>query len=702
MKSSAFVALALVHLATASAEAVNPLSTTIALLDDLTAKVTSDGAAAEKAAADYAKWCTSTITDLGFDIETGESSKVELEATITKMTANIVATSSKIDELGASVSKDDAELKDAEAVRAAEKADFLASEKELVDSIDALSRATGILEKEMSKNPAALLQMDTADVTKMVQSLGAVVSAAGFSSVDQQRLVALVQAQQGSDDSDEELAAPAAAAYKTHSTSIFDVLEDLKEKAEAELSDLRKAEASAAHEFAMLKQGLEDSIDADSKRLTESKTSKMSFSQTKAVAKGDLSQTVKGLIHDKETLKSTDVKCKQVAAEHEASMKARAEELAAVAEAKKVLSETTVGAEKQTYSFLQVRKSKRLSSQLQSHAASASSEVVTLVKKLAKEHHSAALAQLASRIATVFRYGEGTGEDPFVKVKSLISDLIAKLEKEASSEATEKAFCDEELAKTKAKKSDLSTEIDSLTSKIDMATARSAKLKGEAKQLQAELAALAKSQAEADRIRSEQHADYVTAKKDLELGLLGVRKALTVLRDFYGGASFMQQPAAPESYSKGAGGSIVDILEVVESDFAKNLATEETEESDAASAYEEMTQNNKVTTAAKSQDVKYKEKEFKALDKAIVDTSSDKDSTSTELAAVLDYEGKLTERCVAKPETYEERKARRSAEIAGLKEALSILESETAFMQSRKRGRRSHRQSFLSNSEPES
>ena len=47
--------------------------------------------------------------------------------------------------------------------------------------------------------------------------------------------------------------------------------------------------------------------------------------------------------------------------------------------------------------------------------------------------------------------------------------------------------------------------------------------------------------------------------------------------------------------------------------------------------------------------------------------------------------------CIAKPESYEERKARRESEVNGLKEALSILESETAFMQ---RGKRSFRGSM--------
>ena len=34
------------------------------------------------------------------------------------------------------------------------------------------------------------------------------------------------------------------------------------------------------------------------------------------------------------------------------------------------------------------------------------------------------------------------GDDPFEKVKSLISEMIARLEEEASADATHKAYCD--------------------------------------------------------------------------------------------------------------------------------------------------------------------------------------------------------------------------------------------------------------------
>merc|ERR1719440_1060907 len=176
-----------------------------------------------------------------------------------------------------------------------------------------------------------------------------------------------------------------------------------------------------------------------------------------------------------------------------------------------------------------------------------------------------------------------------------------------------------------------------------------------------------------DSIRAEEKAAFDTAKAELELGISGVQKALGVLKDYYqgaafvqGGASFealMQQPAQPKHFvkSSGAGGSIIDILEVCESDFAKNLAAEETEEADAIDVYEKTTQENKLSTTMKSQDVKYKTKEFKGLDKSISDLSGDKSTTSTELGAVNDYFGKLKQRCIAKPQTYEQRKARRAA-----------------------------------------
>merc|ERR1719399_1514493 len=106
------------------------------------------------------------------------------------------------------------------------------------------------------------------------------------------------------------------------------------------------------------------------------------------------------------------------------------------------------------------------------------------------------------------RYGGKNGEDPFAKIKGLIGDMITKLEKEAEEEATEKAYCDEQMAKTEAKKADLEDTIAKLTNKIDRNAARSASLKEEVVELESELRALAKTQAEMDKIRGEENANF--------------------------------------------------------------------------------------------------------------------------------------------------------------------------------------------------
>merc|ERR1719469_1653674 len=94
------------------------------------------------------------------------------------------------------------------------------------------------------------------------------------------------------------------------------------------------------------------------------------------------------------------------------------------------------------------------------------------------------------------------------------------------------------------------------------------------------------------------------------------------------------------------------------------------------------------------QDVKYSTQEFKGLDKSIAEFSLDRQTENTELSAVMEDYGKIKDRCVAQPETYEERKRRREPEIDGLKKALSILEDETALTQRSRKGHRGHH--FLS------
>jgi len=174
-----------------------------------------------------------------------------------------------------------------------------------------------------------------------------------------------------------------------------------------------------------------------------------------------------------------------------------------------------------------------------------------------------------------------------------------------------------------------------------------------------------------DKIRAEEKDEYTANKAELEQGLDGIKLALKVLREYYGGGGGAQ----------GAGGSIISMLEVIEADFTKELEAIVSAEEEAVKEYEETTKENDLAKTTKTQDVKYKGKEAKELDKKTAEATGDRTSLETELNAVLEYYESVKAQCIAKPDSYEEIKKRREAEIKGLKEALDILSGAAVFLQ---------------------
>ena len=79
------------------------------------------------------------------------------------------------------------------------------------------------------------------------------------------------------------------------------------------------------------------------------------------------------------------------------------------------------------------------------------------------------------------------------------------------------------------------------------------------------------------------------------------------------------------------------MLEVVVSDCSKKLAEVSLSQDEAEGGCRKLTQQNKVTEVPKDQDVKYKKQESPGLKEAASELTSDKDSASAELFAVVQY-----------------------------------------------------------------
>merc|ERR1719329_932544 len=208
----------------------------------------------------------------------------------------------------------------------------------------------------------------------------------------------------------------------------------------------------------MKKQSLEDEIKYASADLDEAKKSSAANEEKKSTAEGDLDVTTKALNEDKADLASLHHDCMTKASAHETETSSRGEELKALATAKKIIVEATGFT--QTSSFIQLASSEK------------NNQIVHVLKKLATSQHSPALSQLASRVQSAIRLGNSAGEDPFAKVKQLVSDMLAKLTKEAEEDATQKAFCDKEMAETKAKKEDKTAEVSKLSTQAEQKEAQ--------------------------------------------------------------------------------------------------------------------------------------------------------------------------------------------------------------------------------------
>jgi len=663
-----------------TAGAVDPVGKVLDLLKQLYDTVAKDGEVEQKEYEVFAEWLSDQARKHQYEVKTGKAQRANLKATIEKASGDISTHNARIQELTANIGANEADLSSATSIRDKEHGTFKKEEHELVETVDTLNRAHQVLSRQF-KQGGSFAQLPQA-MKDLTNSLQVIISASMFSTTDASQLKAFLQQTQ------EGVNAPEAAKYESQSHGILDTLEDLLEKAQGALADTRKAEVERRHAYELLAQSLRDELRVQQEALSETRKQLAAVTEVKATAEGDLATTVKDLAEDEAYLRDLKRNGQQRATDWDFSLKSRAEELNALREARRIIAEATGGAARRQYKeFIQVAGKTRSTRVVYD-------EVETAIKKLAKTEASSvarnfALTQLAGQIKSAVTMNA----DPFAKVKGLITDMISRLVQQAQEEASHKAFCDKETADNEKKRNKLQAEARKLGTRIERATAGVAKLKEEIGDLNTALSNIAASQKKLDEMRQDEHSEWVKAKADFEQGLLGIRNALKILREYYadqGESAALLQAAVPATSVHAKSGDsatgIISILEVAESDFARSIAEGQNAEDDATEVYNETTQENKVSTATKRANVEGKTQESARLQALITDATSDRDGVQVELSAVLEYLEKLRPQCTTEPESYEDRKARREHEIEGLKDALEILENETAFTQVGEKG----------------
>merc|ERR1719443_521866 len=286
-------------------------------------------------------------------------------------------------------------------------------------------------------------------------------------------------------------------------------------------------------------------------------------------------------------------------------------------------------------------------------------------------------SQCGEAVRKLFAVGAKT-MDP---VKNLLHEMIVKLEDELAAEVSHKEWCDTEKATSAAAKAEREENIASLEAEIEALTTAIQQLTSEIAFLQSELVRIQQETDEAIRLRKEEHETFVKAKEDHDNVIAALEKAMQALSGQYGfiqlralSHSEKQSPFAEYSSGAGAGASAMEMLQDLLNRYTEARTELVQSEETAQKAHEDLLAKNeqfrKDTTQTKQAKETEKRQKTERLGNARVELAANRQ----ELAEVVQYIADLRPSCDDIRTTFEERKKRREAEIAALKETLAVLE----------------------------
>merc|ERR1719359_844496 len=208
----------------------------------------------------------------------------------------------------------------------------------------------------------------------------------------------------------------------------------------------------------------------------------------------------------------------------------------------------------ETPSFLQRRKHS-------SHKGAIVHKMLSYIKTQAKKLKSDNLSALAIQMK----------EDHFVKVRGMIKDLVAKLEADASAEADQKAWCDEEMEKSTSKRDENIGNMEGDLASKSSAEATIARLEEEIATLTQEVSYLTKALSEATQLRATEKKENLRVIADATAGLAGVTKAMKILKEFYDNALIQTKTSYKPPKGDASGNTVGDLApDSFSGDFSGN------------------------------------------------------------------------------------------------------------------------------------
>jgi len=658
---------------------VTPIQKVLTLMNDMLEKGIKEKKDEEVRFSAFDTWCTNTKRIKNKEIEVGAQKIEELEAGSLKAEATIKKTTDRINELEEDVGRWKKDIQSTAEVYKMESEDYSATQTDYQESITALGDAITVLKKQAYDRTQP----------EFVQTLLQLKSRPSIPKYAKTALAAFLQQEpevhfgqevnKAMPDEGMSVSAPEAYSYEFQSGGVVDMLVKLKNEFDSKMRDCMEENLKTKSAYELMTQQLDDNIENAKNEIRMQTERRSEHQELNAQLEAEKAQTEEEKAADTKYLDETVILCDQKTSDFTSRQELRAGEIKTLETAIKLISSEEVkgAGEKHLPTLLQLR-GKALA-QVQSNLRSPlQARIAAFLAERARISGSRLLAQVSQHVQ----------EDPFVKVKKLIKDLISQLMEEGTSEMEHKGWCDAELAENKVKTDARTRDVNALNTKIEDLTALITQLTQDLADLAAEIKELEENMAEATKDRMESKAANEQTIEDAKAAQTAVQQAMAVVKDFYAksatATAFAQQPAsdAPETFDKPykgmlpEGGNVVDFLEVILTDFNRLESETSTSEAAESDAYDKFMFESKKDKAVKENSSKHKASKKSDSETELHNSEEELKTQKEQLAAAVAYYEKLKPTCVDSGITYEERVKRREEEMQSLKEALKILSGE--------------------------
>ena len=139
------------------------------------------------------------------------------------------------------------------------------------------------------------------------------------------------------------------------------------------------------------------------------------------------------------------------------------------------------------------------------------------------------------------------------------------------------------------------------------------------------------------------------------------------------GGEFLQTAS---STSTRDANSVIYLLQEAEAEYSKASADLKAAESTQSREFEKASKDLQIEQSSLKTGVKDNDAAVTRINQVITEIDEDLENSGKELKASTDYQKQVEEDCAVKVESYEEKQAKRKADVEGLQTALRILSGQ--------------------------